>query len=114
MKDLYLDLFACVVAQEAQIPNLVLLRQMGEVGARIYFSFLTFKTRSWRDFTPSSISPPNYQGRRVIIILVWQLTCSDVFYVHSFYNSLLEAPSISFPWQSIWCVKVPKRVSFFL
>ena len=36
------------------------------------------------------------------------------FYVHSFYNSLLKATSVSIPWQSIWCVKIPKRLSFFL
>ena len=34
--------------------------------------------------------------------------------MRSFYIALLKAPSVSFPWQSIWCVKVPKRVSFFL
>ena len=47
-------------------------------------------------------------------VLIWQLNHSDISYVHSFYNSLLKAHSISFPWQSIWCVKVPKRVYFFL
>ena len=46
--------------------------------------------------------------------LIWQLICSGVFDMRSFYNSLLEAPSVSFLWQSIWCVKIPKRVSFFL
>ena len=39
---------------------------------------------------------------------------SGVFDVRSFYIALLKAPSASFPWQSIWCVKVLKRVSFFL
>ena len=34
--------------------------------------------------------------------------------MHSFYNSLLEAPSVFFPWQCIWSVKVPRMVSFFL
>ena len=34
--------------------------------------------------------------------------------MHSFYNSLLKATSVSIPWQSIWCVKIPKRLSFFL
>ena len=34
--------------------------------------------------------------------------------MHSFYNSLLKATSVSFPWQSIWCVKISKRLSFFL
>ena len=46
--------------------------------------------------------------------LIWQLICSGVFDMRSFYNSLLEAPSVSFLWQSIWCVKIPKMVSFFL
>ena len=43
-------------------------------------------------------------------ILIWQLTRSGVFDVRSFYNSLLDAISASFPWKSIWCVKVPKMV----
>ena len=47
-------------------------------------------------------------------ILIWQLNRSGVFDVRSFYIALLRAHSVSFPWQSIWCVKVPKRVSFFL
>ena len=47
-------------------------------------------------------------------VLIWQLNRSGIFDVRSFNNFLLKAPSISFPWQSIWCVKVPKRVSFFL
>ena len=47
-------------------------------------------------------------------VLIWQLSCSGIFDVCSFYNYLLKDPSISFPWQSIWCIKVPKRVSFFL
>ena len=46
--------------------------------------------------------------------MVWQLNRSGVFNVHSFYKSLLKAPSVFFPWQCIWSVKVPKRVSFFL
>ena len=46
--------------------------------------------------------------------MIWQLNHSGVFDVHSFYTSLLAAPLVSFPWKSIWCVKVPKRVAFFL
>ena len=46
--------------------------------------------------------------------MVWQLNRSGVFNVHSFYKSLLKAPSVFFPWQCIWSVKVPRRVSFFL
>ena len=46
--------------------------------------------------------------------MIWQLNRSGVFDVRSFYISLLAAPLVSFPWKSIWCVKVPKRVAFFL
>ena len=46
--------------------------------------------------------------------MVWQLNRSGVFNVHSFYKSLLKALSVFFPWQCIWSVKVPRRVSFFL
>ena len=45
-------------------------------------------------------------------VLIWQFNHSGIFDVPSFYNSLLKAPSVSFPKQSIWCVKVPKRVFF--
>lgn len=47
-------------------------------------------------------------------ILNWQLTRKDVFDVYPFYNSLLDAPSVSFPWKSVWCVKVSKRVFLFM
>ena len=46
--------------------------------------------------------------------LIWQLNRSGVFDVRSFYIALLKAPFVSLPLQSIWCVKVPKVVSFFL
>ena len=37
---------------------------------------------------------------------------SGVFDVHSFYK-LLSGPDIDeFPWECIWCAKMPKRVSF--
>ena len=46
--------------------------------------------------------------------MIWQLNRSGAFNVHSFYTSLLAAPLVSFPWKSIWYVKVPKRMAFFL
>ena len=46
--------------------------------------------------------------------MIWQLNRSGAFDVHSFYTSLLAAPLVSFPWKSIWYVKVPKRMAFFL
>ena len=46
--------------------------------------------------------------------LTWQLSRNGFFDVHSYYNSLSGPLIASFPWKNIWCVKVPKRVSFFL
>ena len=40
------------------------------------------------------------------------MTTSGVFDVRSFYK-LLSGPNIDeFPWECIWCAKMPKRVSF--
>ena len=89
---------------------------MEEVGVGTYFSVVNLMTGKWGDFTLSlSMFLLEFQGGRVMMFLfVWQLSCSGIFDVCSFYNYLLKAPSVSFPWQSIWCIKVPKRVSFFL
>ena len=57
---------------------------------------------------------PEFQGGWVIMLWFGSWIVYGIFYVHSFYNSLLKATSVSFPWQSIWCVKIPKRLSFFL
>lgn len=45
-------------------------------------------------------------------ILSWQLTRKGVFDVCSFNNSLLDAPSVSFPWKTVWRVKVSKEYFF--
>ena len=42
------------------------------------------------------------------------MTQTGVFDVRSYYNFLAGSFTDIFPWKSIWCVKVPKRVSFFL
>ena len=84
------------------------------------YSMYTIKKKNCRQISAfitlsSNISPPNYQGKGGggYDFLIWQLTHSGVFNVCSFYNSLLEAPYVSFPQQSIYCVKLPKMVSFF-
>ena len=42
------------------------------------------------------------------------MTTSGVFDVHSFYKLLFGPNTDEFPWECIWCAKVPKWVSFFL
>ena len=46
--------------------------------------------------------------------LTWKLTKKGVFDVRSFYKLLSGSNNEIFPWECIWCTKVPKRVSFFL
>ena len=90
------------------------MHQIGVVGVETYFSVVHLMTRKRGDFTlfeHVSARIPRGEGDDV---LIWQLNRSGIFDVRSFYNSLLKSPSVSFPWLSIWCIKVPKRVSFFL
>ena len=87
---------------------------MGEVGVGTYFSIVNLMTGKRGDFTlfeHVSARIPRGEGDDV---LIWQLNRTGIFDVCSFYNSLLKVPSISFSWQSIWCIKIPKRVAFFL
>ena len=45
--------------------------------------------------------------------LGWSLTCSKKYEVKSFYKALLQPDHLSFPWRSVWKVKVPTRVALF-
>ena len=46
--------------------------------------------------------------------LTWKLTKTSVFDVRS-YHKLLSGPlTDEFPWECIWCAKVPNQVSIFL
>ena len=46
--------------------------------------------------------------------LTWRSTKKEVFDVRSYYKLLFGPYNEVFPWECIWCAKVPKRVSFFL
>ena len=91
------------------------MHQMGEVGLGTYFSIVSLMIGKLGDFTLSlSMFLLEFQRGEGDDVMIWQLNRSGTFHVRSFYKSLLKAPFVSFPWQSNWCVKVPKRVSFFL
>ena len=115
LKELYPELFACVVVQEALISDMVIFAP--DRGGRSW-NFLFWRNfnewemrRFYSFYEHVSARIPSGEGEDT---LIWQLNCSRVFDMRSFYSALLKAPSVSFPWQNIWCVKVPKRVSFFL
>jgi hypothetical protein len=46
--------------------------------------------------------------------LVWSLSKRGQFEVESFYEVLNRQDGPSFPWKSIWRVKAPARVAFFV
>ena len=46
--------------------------------------------------------------------LTWKLTKKGVFDVHSCYKLLSGPYNEVFPWECIWCTKVPKRVSLWI
>ena len=46
--------------------------------------------------------------------LTWTLTRSGIFDTCSYYLALRASTASAFPWKSIWRVKAPRRISFFV
>jgi hypothetical protein len=46
--------------------------------------------------------------------LIWKLKRSGIFDTSSYYLVLRNPTAFAFPWKSIWRVKAPRRVSFFV
>uniref|UniRef100_A0A2N9GQ47 Reverse transcriptase domain-containing protein n=1 Tax=Fagus sylvatica TaxID=28930 RepID=A0A2N9GQ47_FAGSY len=46
--------------------------------------------------------------------LRWKICKDGVFTSRSFYSALINRRGVSFPWKSIWRVKAPPRVAFFI
>ena len=44
----------------------------------------------------------------------WKLTKNENFDIRLFYNKLRGPMPIIFPWKSVWKVKAPRHVSFFV
>ena len=60
--------------------------------------------------TLGSNLPPIENGDR----MRWKLTKNENFDIQSFYNKLRGPVPIIFPWKSVWKVRAPRRVSFFV
>jgi hypothetical protein len=46
--------------------------------------------------------------------MIWNLSKRGIFEVKSFYTRLITRERLPFPWKSIWRVKAPVRVAFFV
>ena len=115
LKDLYPNLFACSVLKMLGFLIWLFLHQKGEVEAGVYISTELFITVCWEEvYTFFEFLYSKCQAVKSDNNLTWQLSRNGFFDVHSYYNSLSGPLIASFPWKNIWCVKVPKRVSFFL
>ena len=57
----------------------------------------------------SNLSPTENGDR-----MRWKLTKNGDFDIRLFYNKLRSPLPIIFPWKSVWKVKAPRRVSFFV
>ena len=115
LKDLYLDLFACSIFKEALICD-VLLSSLdgGSRSQKLQFQ-RAFHNCELEDVLAffKLIYSKLLRGIGVDS-LSWSLTRSGTFDVRSFYNCLCGSLIVSVPWKSIWHLKVPIRVLFFI
>ena len=98
MKELYPELFACAVDKEARISDMVDIAPDG--GDRSWNLLFHREFQDWETarFYAFFISHPKYLlGGGGDDTMIWQLNCSGVFDVRSFYKSLSKALSVFFP-----------------
>ena len=98
LKELYPELFVYAVVQEALISDMVIFAPNGGGTSWTFLfrhNFNEWELRRFYSFYEHvSARIPSGEGED---ILIWQLNCSGVFDVRSFYIALLKAPSVSFP-----------------
>ena len=107
-------MYACSISKEVWVSDLVVSTSEGGRSWNLLFrhgpqDWQAATVYSYFEFIYSSM--PRGEGDDQ---LVWRLTTSGVFDVHSFYRLLSSPTTNAFPWECIWCTKVPKRISFFL
>ena len=118
LKEFFPAMFAYSLSKEAWVSDLVistylLLKEVEGVG--IYFSIMVLRIRRQTLFILFlSLFIPSMPRGEGDDHLVWRLTKFGVFDLHSFYKLLSSPNTDEFPWECIWCAKVPKWVSFFL
>ena len=98
LKELYPELFACAVVQEALISDIVIFTPDGGGRSWNFLFWCNFNEwelqRFYSFYEHVSARIPSEEGEDT---LIRQLNHNGVFDVQSFYIALLKAPSISFP-----------------
>ena len=107
-------MFACSLSKEAWVSDLVISNSEGNRSQNLLFHH---DPQDWEANTVYSFFELIYsfipRGEEDDH-LVWRLITSGVFDVCFFYKLLSGPNTDEFPWECIWCAKVPKWVYFFL
>jgi hypothetical protein len=84
---------------------------------RVWSVILIRALQDWElaDFTTFMETFYNIKIKRNIADqLRWDHTGSGLFEVRSFYHIICSEGNRTFPWKSVWRVKVPPKVAFFI
>ena len=115
LKELYPALYACSNNRDAFIASVYV--SSGEGRSRDWS--VTF-CRDFNDWEMASVESfllllhshaPSLEEPDK---LIWKLKRSGIFDISSYYLMLRDPTAFAFPWKSIWRVKAPRRVSFFV
>jgi hypothetical protein len=115
LKDLFPLLFLCATNWDASIESVV-SRHVSSISSEWNISFV-------RDFNDWELAVVVSFFKFLHLILprsdrldtmVWKLRNSGQFDVSSFYCALQGSNRKKFPWKSIWGVKAPRHISFFV
>ena len=115
LKDLFPNLFTHSQSKETWIFDLIVFASEG--GSRSWNFHFRRAPENWEKENVCSFIEflyshmPRGEGDDT---LTWKLTKKGVFDVHSCYKLLSGPYNEVFPWECIWCTKVPKRVSLWI
>jgi hypothetical protein len=115
LKDRFPILFSCSSSRGATLDTVLCRSASGGAGEwNVTFtrSFNDWEVEMVAEFFQvlSSVAVPNL----VPDGLKWKCNKAGVFDSKSFYAALSNRPGVLFPWKSVWKVKAPPRVAFFI
>ncbi len=116
LKEVFPFLFSCATVRNGNIESC--MTQLGAGNTRVWDICFTRNFNDWEISTVADFFQlinshiPSGAGMDV---WRWKRTSHGLFYTRSFYSALYVTPQTApFPWRSIWGVKVPRRVAFFV
>ena len=116
---LFPTLFTCSSNREATIVeilsgldsrgvrewNITFVRDFNDWEVDVVAEFFQFLHSHMVPITAPNVAPDG---------LRWKPCKDGVFASRSFYYALIDRRGVRFPWKSIWRVKAPSRVAFFV